>query len=638
MPQVKRKIPSMLEVTASHDMYTRKYFSTVEFDPAEIRLHEDSWTWQMLLSYTESREVFEDQDETKVRQLKAAITFLCRFDEFRKVLDLHPKRVRQSLFRKLLVESDRLVKAGEFGGSGGPRAMGTFRTFVFEHASELELYEPITWQSMRFRPTAKIVSKPRDLISDFTDLTQDQTSSPIDALAFRDIPELKKKVLERAITDLDTVRAACIRELDIGFRIRNRAKQLQECVVSDEVMAVVRTCLKNSKAGDRTLVRNKISVAQQVIATLKIIDQDGLYLYCKGTPYYITRNEEAREFLFGEPCGFKSKDVFAIFHHALPEEIFAAFHLLQTYVGWNFSAVMRIDPTSVEFRAGFASFQGYKSKTDDDTPVAELSLKEPWVEYALKLLICNRERLIAQGHMPATAETLWCAAGRRKKQGRPSYSFTPMDRLKTLQQRNGLAKYSPEQIRSQVIFIRALSEGGLQAAKVHSGHREIGTTARYISQVIEARLSSAINFEFVQRLQKEVLYLYSNAKDSKKFTHVTLLKPIGDGASCVDPNAPPPNRNHGNGECGAQRCHSDGGCSNRRTVIDDARIEELLATRAHYSKYWQEIWTRNPQNFVKTTLPAILYTEALYRVIQDGPYGWKLITIANKVDGGRDHG
>lgn len=637
MSQVKRTVPSLLEVTASCEIYTHKYLSTVQFDPKAIRLHEDSWMWQMLLLHTTKQEIFEDEDQTKIKQLKAALEFLCGVEEFRKILDLRPSMVRQSDIRRILVESDRLVAAGEFGGSGGARAMGTLRAFVFEHAAALDFRESITPQSMRFRPVAKAASKPRGLISDFADLKLNQGGGPIDALTFRDIPELKKRILDRAISDIEAIRTACIRDLETGVLMRKRALQLRQSFVPKKTLEIVQRSLTKRWTELPTAINDRIPIADQVIATLKVIDSDRLYAYCEGSPYVICRSSEAHDFLYGELGGFKSLGRFEILHHAAPEEIFAAFHLLHTYVGWNFSSVMRIDPSSIQVRDGFVTFQGYKGKTDDDTPMGEISLKEPWIEDAIRLLVWNREMLIAQGHVPDATETLWCVAGRRKKRNRPGYTFTPIQRLKDLQARHKLAKYSPDQMRGQVLFIHGLTDGGLRAAQVHAGHSAIGTTARYISQVIEQRLSSAINFEFVNRLQEEVIYLYSHAKNPERFEQLTLLKPIGDGASCVDPTSPPATRSFGDGECSAERCHSDGGCPSRRTIIDDARIEELLMTRAHYSKHWQNSWQRNPEAFVKYGLPAILYTEALHRVIQDGPYGWKLIAISSELEKRGDH-
>jgi len=610
-------------VATQHRAYRHDYSGSVEFDGTALRLHSDSWTWKMLEDLAAFHSLEGAAPDAKLKQLAAAFKCLAQDKEARGLLDLVPTEVSVSSVKALFRRCDKLVLNGKFPGSGGPRAMGTFRTFVFEYANSIELAEEIDEQTVRFRTRAKVESDPRALISDLTDFAGDGTDLPIGATSARSAADLRDAIRAKAASDLQRIRTACIREMEIAAAVRKRVNDWNRIKLDPRHELAAIYSLQSPAHPERAFDAAGVPAGARLQATLQGIEKRGLAYKNAPHKYCIHAARELRAQLFEGFPVFTSHGIFEIAQHACAEEVFAAFHLLQTYTSWNFSSVMALTEDRIQISEKSVIIQGFKDKTNDDTPEVEIELSEPGVAMAIELLEWNRQQLILLGYLDKSVLDFWAVA-RKRMSNQASHTFHPQMRHSEFKKRHGLPDYSLDQVRTQFLFLMSLSKGSIRAAQLFAGHEMISTTGGYIENIIQDRISSAMNLAFTKQLEAEIVYIHgSKAKDLRSL-ELTLLKPIGDGTSCSNPNQPPAGRSREAGSCDGQRCHSDGGCPNRKIRIDGARIEEMVRTRFYHQSTWQQAWQSNPDRFSKQLLPAIIFNEALYQVAAAGPFAAKV--------------
>jgi len=67
-------------------------------------------------------------------------------------------------------------------------------------------------------------------------------------------------------------------------------------------------------------------------------------------------------------------------------------------------------------------------------------------------------------------------------------------------------------------------------------------------------------------------------------------------------------------------CHEDGGCPNRRLVVDRERVEEAVLTRRYYDANWNRLYAENPKAFAEIHVPRLEFNMYLIEYIKKGPY------------------
>jgi hypothetical protein len=416
---------------------------------------------------------------------------------------------------------------------------------------------------------------PRPLLSDGTDDISLETGPPLAVTPFEKYVDLKANQLTKVAADLDRVRSACIADLEQGSRARKMLLELGACEPSSESLEKISIFNAKTKSLTRDLRRNGTQVDE--ILNVVAYQIASKRLYEKGSPaYQVPMLRLVVRLLFGLDNPFTSHKVLEIGFRACAEEVFAATLLLQTYCGWNFSTLMALRAEGIRVAGGLVELTGgFKSKTDDDAPPFALEATAPGVERAIELLEWNRRALILCGYLPSSFEGLFVTAKSCRMGG-----FHPIVALENLISRRRLPRFTLDQVRTQVLYHAGIDRGGIERANRMAGHASIGTTGGYLKQLAADRLHSASNLEFQRRLESEVVY----AVKPRQRKLLKGLTAIGDGASCIDPQNPPVDRSLGSDECQGQLCHSAGGCPNRRIVIDENRMTEVLRTRIHYQK------------------------------------------------------
>jgi hypothetical protein len=311
--------------------------------------------------------------------------------------------------------------------------------------------------------------------------------------------------------------------------------------------------------------------------------------------------------------------------------VVAAAVLLQIHTGWNFSSVLALEQDCIKRIDGNVEIQSFKERTSDFTPISLVTAKDTHALMAIEFLETRLDEMKRFGLVLPSEKRLWLNANRARFK-RPEGFHGWGDALKKLQTKHDLPLFSFEQLRVQVLAAAATARGGLEAARHMAGHASISTTAHYLDQLILHRLNSSINLEFQARLERSAEIRMSDDWTPGMRSSEDLLYAIGDGSSCQNPYEPPDATQLQGGICSAKRCHAEGGCANRRLVIDADRIEEALRTSRFYEENWKRLLLENEGSFNQVHLPSFLFNIALLGVVERSPYRHVVRKIRERVD------
>ena len=612
-----------LAVLTKHRVYLRDYFWQMQFDSRELRLSCNSWPWLMVVELEMEGRIERVQD-AYARAFKRILRWISHDADLHSFVNRCPAQVTALGLRGFLMRSEDL--AGSDPDRGVLRDLYIFISVLFR-LGERVFEADLSKGRVGFKSRRRYLAVPRPLLSDGTDGISLETGPPIGAIPFEKYTDLKSKQLAKVGADLERVRSACIADLEQGRKARNKLLELGAQEPSSESLQRIRILDISRKSLVRDLRRRGTEVEEVLHVTAYQIANKKLYN--KGAAAYeVPMRGEVLKLLFETAVPFTSHKLLEMGFRASAEEVFAATLLLQTYCGWNFSTLMALRADGVRIAGGLIELTGgFKSKTDDDAPPFTLETTAPGVIEAIELLMWNRKALILQGYLSGSFEGLYVTAKSCRMGG-----FHPIVALEGLIARRRIAKFTVDQIRTQVLFQAGIGRGGIQRATQMAGHASISTTARYMNQLAAERLHSAANLEFQRRLERELVY----AVEPSQRTLLKGLTAIGDGASCIDPLHPPLDRSLGTDECLGQLCHSAGGCPNRRIVIDEDRMAEVLRARIHYQRRHHAMHEANAEHFETFALPAIAFNEALHSVLEHGPHAGAYVKLARKLEATRN--
>ncbi|MDM0053988.1 hypothetical protein QTI04_33860 [Variovorax sp. J22R115] len=504
-----------------------------------------------------------------------------------------------------------------------------FRRLCFRNLGAVGAPARLTRSAVKFRSRHKPATNPRRLISDA--VLEDQP--PVGATPFETYPELRAKVLARTTLDIDRIRAAAKTELEGGRRARELLERLAADVTSVELVENVHHATMGAHYRPEHYEHGFLEDTALYVGALVLVHDAGEWSHKDHAPHWgVLHGREVDKYVLQRAAwNCPVNRVVSLRAYAAAAEIFAAVILIQCATGWNISSVLALRREDVRETADGYELQSFKSKTDDDTPPVmlvgasdelgaevqsfELSNEDAEVISAVRLLLWNYEQLGKAGYRDKH-DTRLIRVGRSKTD---KSSLTVHYHLGDFIRRYDLPPFSCEQIRTQVLFIESLGSKDASAPKRIAGHANLTPLGRYLRQQIAKRLSSSANLSMQRALEEEVRSLMERGvtKDELK-----LLKPIGDGTSCTNPMRPPwvPEGTAVGEMCPGERCHLDGGCSNRRLRVSVEDVREALLTRRVYEENWQDMLSRNQYAFLKFHVPAILFNSALARMLEQGPY------------------
>lgn len=486
----------------------------------------------------------------------------------------------------------------------------------------------------------------RGMISDLVD-----EAPPLGATPHENPSDLRRQTGKRIEQTLAKVRAACCKELDEAEAwsreftglVCSRAPspefvaRLGALTVNRPVWNATRDHRWIAEADPIDLLAGyyELMVISQKNRAAHLVNSGATPLPCKVQPlnFGAVRGREIVEFLasrFGlERAGLMDLQV-AIFNvqNGGFATSLACMLILQAHTGWNISAVLSLDDEKFEQAGGGLIIQSFKSKTGDFTPYVYIEASEEDVLRAIAYLRNRLAKLKALGWVAQDCTDVWLRPVSPDKPLKQwiAWNFS----LKRFCEKHSLPKFSFEMMRNEALGKVANEKGGIEAARHMAGHTSITTTGRYVDQVLLHRRNSSISLMFQKALQASVKFEFQNAGTPGPAS-LNLLYPIGDGASCTDPHNPPHPEQLSFGLCEGKDCHAEGGCENRRIVINDARLEEIVRFSRHFRATWKQRLQENPDRFAAVDLPAWQFNQGLRGLIAKGPYRHRLKEVEGAV-------
>lgn len=500
-----------------------------------------------------------------------------------------------------------------WGQDRGALRSATTRKFLSDHLLQLRPDGALARASMAFRPKGRGDHKPRALISDgVRNEDGEAKEAPLGALPHANPKELKALQLKRMHADLDAISDACCRELDSYYRA---------CAVQDSILAedwdpaLVRAILESlprrglidhvralSSDERRALVAHYLQVDSRVETPFEAAGNKGGAVLAP----------ELAQRMGIEPLDLQRCLRYRYYPHQTV--LIAAIVLIQLATAWNVGAVIELEKKDVRpLPTGGYLIQSIKTRTGDDTPMVLIEGHDQPAARALRFVLERLESLVRRGWADADEQCLWLSSESNYEASRGQPVSNLPKPLQTIRERYGLPFFTFEMVRTQKLTVVSVEEGPIAAAEL-AGHSTFATIGGYIDHLITRRINSSINLEFQRRWEAEVA-----ARITMKPVGIPLM-PIGDGTSCLDPSAPSDDAWLSGGVCDGAHCHEDGGCPNRKLVIDRERVEEAVLTRRYYDANWNRLYAENPKAFAEIHVPRLEFNMYLVEYLKKGPY------------------
>lgn len=299
--------------------------------------------------------------------------------------------------------------------------------------------------------------------------------------------------------------------------------------------------------------------------------------------------------------------------------IFAIFLYFLIKTMWNYNSLARMSIEGISSDEGRGrEIQGFKSKTDDQTPIYEIVPSDAVGLDAINLLIWNRAQLIRYGIIDSGVLGLWHGWN----YDRVGSTVINVDSARRrFFDTHGIDDFPLTEIRNLGAVNLYLTTQNIEDIRVLLGHKSVVTSLVYLEANILDRLDRALIFEFIRRLEATAVFqcmgregLKKKGIDQSKVSS-TLLVTTGIGTKCIDPNSPPHLKT--GRPCDGMHCLMGEGCINHRLVIDVEGIIIAQRTREFYRYTWMERYNLNKDMFIKVDFPRIIFLTALLGFTKD---------------------
>jgi len=620
----------IIKILVQYKSFHHVYHSERLFDLDELDLWGESWVVTVL------RKLSDSSLENRIRVdviycIKTAIFCLkldpqgweiCRLCE----QDLTPKKMH-ALFRVLenrISETDHTSEAMR-------QISSKFRQVVLN--TKLLAAEEISVDSVKFKANlGRLQHKLQPILNMEDHLKNLERDYPLGAVPHKNYLDLIEKSASILQADLSKIIEACNQDLFFSKQNRLKIKGL-ECkrLTSFQESEVMSTLFKYPSSGtSKILNRNS---AENILA----IFRKGVLLHAQsmvknGTFKLHGLKENCLAIGLSDPKGYNPRQTFFSPERLTTIELQVIFILLLCRTGWNQDALVAMDRDGITSnKEGFAyTLQGFKEKTDDDTPVIFLEKTEVDVIYAIELLIWNFDQLHLFSLLPSGSKRIWHSWTSGDKFSERQSTTIQMTPEKFIE-RNDLFNFSLSQIRRTVLCLDAYKSKSFEIARQRGGHSSIGTTGRYLDQFITRNISSSINLQFQVDLENKVVFNMISRKNN-----VNNWTSVGDGSLCVDPYTGLYSDRGADLICSAENCHKNDGCPQRRIIISEEEVLNIVRTREYYFKNWQRLRSENQERFNIVIAPKIAFNDALYNYVKHSRFGYVLNKIESALLGVED--
>ncbi|CAB3708111.1 hypothetical protein LMG22037_03893 [Paraburkholderia phenoliruptrix] len=633
-----------IPVMTSYRRYSREYRTVVNFTIRKASMGTDGWLEEMLRSIS-ARSLIQPYGTSAMNLLHKAIELGQSDSRVQKIFAAPSKEIRRSDLFEMFEAVEWCAKRTELADTVQKRAIGELRARVISFGETAGLFlEQVTPSTMRVRRQKPQRSKPRPIISDLVQEDGNYNErAPISALTHETIKDLEEKALRRIDADSERIIEACISDLTFWDEIRTDLNRLARAKLD----LPERTVIAFDRLTSHVHVSNwvfrevaQVSSEDCISAYLQQIEIKKLATPQKAGTFIFSAAKDPLRKLYPaleKHIERSARNVLFLLNRIHTDELAAAFLLLMFYTGWNMNGVVNLTSDRISKTDDGYEIQGFKSKTDDDTPFVYIDKTHRYGIKALELVLWNLAQLKQLGRVEENETRIWFGYSNSESEPYTHQYVGFQGILPRFCESHGIAPFSFDQIRTQVLMGHFLSTRDPERARQVAGHKTIATTGVYLDQEFAKRLNSANNLEFQRRFEATVKFKlekdgrYRGPAPDTKFVDSNLMIPVGDGTTCANP-AEPPDPSYLAGEfCDGKRCHVDGECRNQRIVLNEARLNELALKRRYYRDSWQRLLQANPDAFHAFHVPSMFFTFALYVYVKEGPYGHVLNHIEREI-------
>lgn len=316
----------------------------------------------------------------------------------------------------------------------------------------------------------------------------------------------------------------------------------------------------------------------------------------------------------------RSKAPWLFASYRLPNSVITAiFVALLLRTGWNIESVGSITRSQIRIVGRKLVIQGFKGKTDDDTPAAEIPASARPYYQAVNLLLWNQQQLKDLDLIPRDEDRLWFGWQR------DAFKLTidPVSRFRFghFCSTAGIEKIRPKDIRPLRASLAYLTHRDLESVRVLLGHKSLSMSELYLKETLFFRMNEANIHQFQRRIEATISYrflpeeLLQKQYISKQDIDATLL-PTGDGGYCKEPSGRP-DRAPTKSPCPGLECQSGSTCPNYRLLVDECSIELALRTLRMYQSRIDYIADRSPEQLHGIHIPRLLYIKVLLDIVNE---------------------
>lgn len=608
----------LVVISTAKISHGRLYKKEYEFDLVNYHCKPMSWL-AMVVKGLSKRSLTQPLPTPEIGYFRSLIDKLRNDLVCREIYTSNPKTITRKEVNTLFRQMENCLEvAFDWKPATKAKASSYFRKKMIDSLPMDAFGEDLQRHRISFRTNLTGRYQSRSILSGHN-LSPD-FPHPIDALPHKSIRDLKSQVIQRLDFDAKKLISASISELKFWADTRAKLFKLSELKYSDEEKRVAVNFLQ------RGIGKDKDKEISKSIHPIRLVG--ACALQCQSLQRMKTIRSASNDYgssLLVEVLDFpsdRSKQVPYMQVIQMPlrshyHELAAAFILLLAHTAWNSASLRQLTTNSIKKTEKGFILQAYKSKTGQHTPEVYLDSSIVGVKQAIELLLWNNFQLRKHQFIAPDDTNVWYAWPSSVSGFQTVTIGDPIRAARQIANRYNLAPFSMDQIRSHMLVRIALKHGTPEAARVVAGHSSINITGHYLDQFLTRLLSKSINLEFQRKLEEKINFLTSKSIKEKETTlHSNLLKPVGDGSVCVDPESPPFEEWINGSMCNAMNCHVGNGCPNNKIEITVSRLEEILFWNEYYKKNWQRLYEENPTKFEKYHGPAILFNFSLLSYLQ----------------------
>jgi hypothetical protein len=605
----------MLIIRTVQKLYQRTYDRNVTFHRSDF--DDASWCWlfSALDKLRAQSELTPLPHETVVNQ-KKGLSLAAQLPEWAILLSLPAEDSSVApviaLFRAmedaLIARVNRLYKAD--------RISSCTRAFLLKNVYALRQDLAARVRKL-FRTAISVRSEGRELISDMPQPGR----PPLSALTHESYAELREASKQRVNEDLARIQAACSDVLDRYGKALEALNHLRRRRIGNKTEHRIRAKhlgIVNSQEALEPWSEEELTD----YLSLRLKEMDGSIEPFRNEQYSKTlihpRGAKVllRRHLYRISNGAHIHDLLRLELAPPAEVLLACAMIIQIHTHWNFVSVLELEFEGIDVKNFPHRLQSVKPRTSDQTPIVFVERSDTLVLRAMQVLAARYQQLRGAKIIPESDKRLWFSS-KSVVSGRPWPVVSWGGGVGDITRNYNLPPFSLEQLRVQCLAAVSMGERGLGAVTQTAGHVNAETSLRYVDKLLLRRLNAANSLEFENRLEATVRYMMN---PSEPVPRNLIAYPLGDGASCQNPQSPPDARWLDAGICRTEQCHVNDGCPNRAILITEDRIEEVVRTKRYYLSNWQRLANENPIRFESVHMPQMLFSLALYGVLKRGPY------------------